>query len=272
VAARFATAGYALALVDADVAGGEAVAGELREGGADARFFAGDVADAAQVAALFDLVVGELGRISFVFHAAGVLGPEALIEDADDGAVARLFDVDLKGSFYVLKYAVRALKRSGGGAVVLVGSIAAGHGSTFYPAYCAAKAGLLGLTRSVARSAGRYNVRVNCLSPGSILGTRLSDSVRGRAPSAAERQRMAMGLMQKVPLGRAARPEDVADVALFLASPLARHIHGAELVVDGGERLGFEGSPSWRHENLGAAVAPAGSRTAAGRGDARRRA
>ena len=247
VAAAFATAGYRLALVDFDEPEVRAAAAELCAAGADARAYVADVAAGDQVAAVFDRIAGDFARLDFVFHSAGILGPEAKIEDADDAAVARVFDVDLKGAFYVLKYAVRTLKRFGGGAVVTVGSIAAEHGSTFYPAYCAAKAGLTGLVRSVARSAGRANVRVNCLSPGSILGTRLSDPVRGRPATPQERQRLATALMHKIPVGRAARADDVAQVALFLASPAAHHVHGVVLTVDGGECLGYEGSPVWRH-------------------------
>ena len=96
------------------------------------------------------------------------------------------------------------------------------------------------MTRSLARRAGRYQIRVNCLRPGSILGTRLLETSRGGELDTAERRRLKAGLMQKIPLGRAAECRDVAHVALFLASPLARHIHGAVITVDGGESLGSQ--------------------------------
>ncbi len=241
VARRLAAAGYRLTLVDLDERGGEAVARELSDGSAGALFAAADVADPAAVEAVFETTLETWGGLDFVFNNAGVLGPAALIQEADDAAVARLFDVDLKGAFYVLKYAIRALRRTGGGAILNVASIAAERGSAYFPAYNAAKAGVVALTRAVARNAGRFNIRVNSLSPGSILGTELSRHLRRHPPTAEERAHEAMVYMRSVPVGRAATPEDVANFVLFLASPLAGHIHGANLTIDGGESLGFEG-------------------------------
>ncbi len=238
-AQRFAEAGYRVAVVDVDAVAGAATAAELSAAGGEAMFTAADVADGASVAAAFAAVLERWQRVAFVMNAAGVLGPQALVDEVDDAAVERLLDVNLKGTFHVLKHALLTLKASGGGAVVTVASIAARANNAHFPAYGASKAGVVAMTRSAARNAGRFNVRINCLSPGSILDTRLSDGLfPDGAPSAGERQRLALGLMAQIPIGRAARPQDVADVALFLASPLARHVHGAVITVDGGESLG----------------------------------
>lgn len=238
-ARRFAAAGYRVAVVDVDREAGAAAAEGLAAAGAEALHVTADVADAGAVAAAFATVVSHWGRIAFVMNAAGVLGPQALLDDADPGAVARVLDVNLKGTFHVLQQALRTLKASGGGSVVTVASIAAEANNALFPAYAASKAGVIAVTRCAARNAGRFNVRINCVSPGSILDTRLSDPLfAGGRPSAGDRQKLAVGLMAQIPLGHAARAEEVADVALFLASPLARHVHGAVITVDGGESLG----------------------------------
>lgn len=245
---RFCQSGYRVALVDLDRATGEARAEELRQVDGEAAFFAADVADGAAVESVFATALGRWGRIDFAMNSAGILGPQALVEDAEDAAVSRLLDVNLKGTFFVLKHALRAMKAGGGGSIVTVASIAAGVNNPFFPGYSASKAGVIALTRCVARNAGRFNVRVNCLSPGSILDTNLGNGLSGGAPTAPDaRLRLAMGLMAQIPIGRAAQPEDVADVVLFLASPLARHVHGAVLTVDGGESLGaFQGAGGGR--------------------------
>jgi len=246
VARVFAQAGYRVAVVDLDLEAGEGTALELRREGAEAEFFAADVADGSSVAAAFAAALGRWQRLDFAMNSAGVLGPQALVDEADDGDVARLLDVNLKGTFFVLKHAVRILKARGGGVVLTVASIAADAGNAFFPAYSASKAGVIAMTRCAARNAGRFNVRVNCLSPGSILETNLSNPLfAGGAPGPQERRQLALGLMAQIPIGRAALPEDVAKVALFLASPLARHVHGTVVTVDGGESLGlFQGRKS----------------------------
>ena len=239
----FAEAGYRLALVDVDGEGAAALVAELRDRGAAAICSAADVSVPTQVEAAFADASRAWGGIDFVFHAAGILGPPALIDVADDDGLARVVDVNLMGTIYVCKRAVRALKARNGGAIVTVASIAAEVGTASHPAYCAAKGGVVALTRSIARGCGRFNVRINCLCPGSILGTNLATSAQGRPLTAEERQQQAIGLMRCIPLGRAAQPRDVASLALYLASPLARHVHGAVLTIDGGESLRVESPP-----------------------------
>ncbi len=117
-------------------------------------------------------------------------------------------------------------------------STTAETGSAYYTAYGAAKAGVIALTRGLARQIGRFNIRINCLSPGSIGGTGLMREHYDRHPEARVREKMA--LLKQIPLGRLGTPRDVALFALFLASPLAAHVHGAVLTIDGGESLGFQ--------------------------------
>lgn len=234
-AALFARAGYRLALVDIEAEAGAALADELSGGGTDAGFWAADVASTAAVAAVFAATAERWERLDFVLCAAGILGPAALLEDTEPEAFDRVLAVNLVGVANVLRQSILAFKRLGGGGVLSVSSITAERGAARYPAYSASKAGVVALTLSAARNAGRHNIRINCLRPGSIADTGL-----GPPQSAEEQRRDTMALMQQIPVGRPASPEDVACLALFLASPLARHIHGAVLTIDGGEALGYQ--------------------------------
>jgi NAD(P)-dependent dehydrogenase (short-subunit alcohol dehydrogenase family) len=236
VAQVFGAAGYRVAVVDIDVRAGERTAAELASGGITTRWLAADVSRNDEVERAIAETDAEWDRLDFVMNNAGIVSHYGSIDQLDDQDMARVLDVDLKGPLQVCKHAVRAQRAHGGGSILNVASISGERGSPYYAAYGAAKAGVIALTRAVAREVGRFNIRVNCLSPGSIAGTDLMAAATGPL-TADQRRRAAMGLARQIPLGRPASTEDVANVALFLASPLARHIHGAVLTVDGGESL-----------------------------------
>lgn len=237
-AETFAAAGYRVLVTDIDGDAGEAAAAEIRGQGGEALFATADVADSPEVERAVAMAVESWGRLDFVLNNAGIAGRGRPIEELEEEELDRVLAVDLKGPFHVCKHAVPALKKGGGGSILNVASITGKTGSAYYTAYSAAKAGVVALTRGLARNLGRFNIRVNCLSPGSLSGTRLMDGYR-QGLSQAERQRQTLSLMQHIPLGRLGSPRDVAHVALFLASPLAAHIHGAVLTIDGGESLGY---------------------------------
>lgn len=238
VAELFTAAGYRLLIADLDAESGPALVDELGAQGGEARFVATDVSDPGQARRAVEAALEAWGRLDFVLNNAGVVGRGCPIQDLDEADLDRVLAVDLVGAFHVSKHAVRAQMKQGGGSILNVASITAWTGSAYYPAYSAAKAGLIALTRSLARNAGRFNVRVNCLSPGSITGTGLMAEYR-RGCGAEDLRRDELSLLRRIPLGRAARPLDVAYFALFLASPLAAHVHGAVLTIDGGESLGY---------------------------------
>lgn len=238
-AEAFAAAGYRLVLADIDRPSGEAAAAELVAAGPGAFFVAADVGLPAGAAAAVGAALEQWGRLDLVLNNAGISGRGSPIEELEEENLDRVLAVNLKGPFYVCKHAVPAMRRSGGGVILNVASITAGAGSADYAAYAVAKAGVMTLTRSLARRLGRYNIRINCLNPGSIEGTGLMREER-QSVDQAQLQLQKMAKLKNIPLGRAARPQDVANLALFLASPLARHIHGAVLTIDGGESLGYQ--------------------------------
>ncbi|HEX4953124.1 MAG TPA: SDR family NAD(P)-dependent oxidoreductase [Thermoanaerobaculia bacterium] len=241
VAEVFGEAGYRLLLVDVDREAGAAAAAGLTAAGWPARFVAADVADGPAVCAAIEAARDEWGRLDFVLNNAGISGRLAAIENLDEDDLERVLAVNLKGPFLVCKHAVPALRASGGGVIVNVASITGETGAACFSPYAASKAGLVALTRSLARRVGRYNVRVNCLAPGSIDGTGLMRSCHAEQGTTPEQLKgQTLGMLRRIPLGRLAQPRDVAHVALFLASPWAAHVHGAVVTVDGGERLGFQ--------------------------------
>lgn len=239
VGETFASAGYRVLLVDLDRERGEEAVAEIVAGGGDARFFPADVSLPDQVEGAVAAAVESWSRLDFVFNGAGVLGVSAPIDELDEADLDRVLAVNLKGTFLVCKYAVRAQKRQGGGSILNVASITGVTGSSHFAPYCASKAGVAALTVGLARSLGRFNIRINCLNPGSIAGTRLMERELSEMPAETVR-RGKLALLQKIPVGRLGQPADVAHLALFLASPLAAHIHGSVLRIDGGEMLGHQ--------------------------------
>lgn len=236
----FAEAEYRVAIVDVDAEGGARAASALCDRGLAAQFVRADVADEAQVEAAVAAVLEASQRLDVVINNAGISGRATPIHELEGAELDRVLGIDLRGPFLVCKHAARAQRGKGGGVILNVASITAETGAAQYAAYSAAKAGVIALTRSIARNVGRFNIRVNCISPGSIRGTRIMQTELGRELTREEQLQITAGLLQKVPLGRQGQPRDVAHLALFLASPLAAYIHGAVLTIDGGEHLGAQ--------------------------------
>ena len=213
-------------------AGAEVVAADVR---ASEGMIACDVTDESAVAALLD-EASRRGQISHVLHAAG-LASVATVADADIAELRTLLDVNLVSCFIVAKHAVRRL--SAGHSLTFLASHASLYGSARWAAYSASKAGVVSLTQALAQETGPLGVRVNCVSPGSVESA-MMDAVMAKAAAesglaVADVRRQAE---QASPLGRFATPDEIADVCVFLASPAASYITGANIVVNGGERPG----------------------------------
>ena len=181
-----------------------------------------NVADAAAVNALVDEVLALRGRVDVLVNNAGTGGMDSFTEMSDE-AWARVIGVNLNGAFYCARAAVRAMLKTGGGTVVNVGSTSAVSGDG--PAhYVTSKAALMGMTRVMAKELAKSGVRVNTLVPGPT-NTPMMQGIP---------QEWADAIIAGVPMGRMAEPEDIAKVAVFLASDDSGFVTGQSVAVNGG--------------------------------------
>ncbi|MBM4015144.1 MAG: SDR family oxidoreductase [Planctomycetes bacterium] len=188
------------------------------------RFVAGDVTRQSDVDAAVAEALARFGRLDAVVHCAGITD-DGVVWKLTDAQWQHVLDVNLTGSFRVVRATLPRLREAGGGAIVLVASINGLRGKFGQANYAASKAGVIALAKTAAIEGGRYGVRVNAVAPGFV-----------RTPMTA---RLPLDQQQRAhdetPLGRFAEPADIADPILFLCSPLARHVTGIVLRVDGGQ-------------------------------------
>lgn len=198
----------------------------VRDAGSAGVVVAVDVRSSAQVDQLARTAIATFGRIDFVIANAGVLRRSTL-SDLSDDAWDDMLSVDLTGVMRTIRACAPYL--TAGGAVVAVSSIAGGvYGWEDHAHYGAAKAGVLGLCRSLAVELAPRQIRVNAVIPGLIETPQSSDPVNSLGPEGLERAG------KDIPLGRVGRPEEVADVIRFLTSHAARYVTGQQIIVDGG--------------------------------------
>ncbi|HLT92672.1 MAG TPA: 3-oxoacyl-ACP reductase family protein [Woeseiaceae bacterium] len=224
IARRFAEAGAGVALHyrDREDAAHEVVR-DIEARGATASAFRAELADGDAAARLTAEVVARFGRLDILVNNAGSFPTRDLLEIGDDDW-REMFRSNVETAFFCLRAAARTMMDAGGGAIVNVASIAALVPGPAHAHYNSAKAAIVALTRSAAQELGRYNVRVNAVSPGLVA----RPGIESQWPEGVARWRA------RAPLGRLGEPADVADACLFLASPAARWITGHNLVVDGG--------------------------------------
>jgi len=195
----------------------------VEEAGAEGIVVQGDVSRLEEVEAMFGHVEDALGAVGVLVNNAGVRA-DTLGARMSDQAWAEVLDTNLTGAFACCRRALRSMIRHRWGRIVNVASVAALRGSPGQANYSAAKAGLVGLTRSLAREVARTNVTINAIAPG-LIDTDLTISLTPQ-----QRQQ----LVAEIPMGRAGTPEEIAHLIAFLCSDQASYITGAVLVADGG--------------------------------------
>jgi 3-oxoacyl-[acyl-carrier protein] reductase len=231
-ALAFARAGYAVVVTDILEGEGAGVAEAITAAGGEAMFLRLDVTDTAATERVVAAAEERHGALDVVVANAGIAHKVPLAE-LDDAKWDFTMDVDLKGVFRVVRAAVPAMRERGKGAVVALSSImGVAYGWDEHVHYSAAKSGVVGLVRGLAVELARSGVRVNGIAPGYIRTAQALSPVHSLGPEGLEQA------ASFIPMGRVGEPEDIADVALFLASAAARYITGQVLVVDGGLLVG----------------------------------
>ena len=229
---RFCAEGAAVVIADLNEAGGRELAETISAGGGRASFHRVDVSAEADVRGAIEHAVSTYGRLDTIFNNAGLggaIGPleETSVEDWD-----RTQAVLLRGVFLGMKHAIPHMKAGGGGSIISTASVAGIRGGAGPHSYSAAKAGVINLTRSASIELGPHHIRVNCICPGGIH----TPLIASRFPGGAEALTPLMAMLQPVP--RPGYPEDIAAMALFLASDESSFVTGAAMVVDGGFTAG----------------------------------
>jgi 3-oxoacyl-[acyl-carrier protein] reductase len=213
-------AGARVAVHGRDAARAREVAAGLGEG---ALGVGADVADPVQVDAAVQAVEAALGPVTILVNNAGLTRDNLLVRLTDEDWT-RVLDANLRGAFNTMRLVARGMMKRKGGRIINLTSVVGLIGNRGQANYAASKAGLIGLTKSVAREYASRNVLVNCVAPGYIM----TDMTAALPPEASA------ALLSAIPLGRFGDPEEVAGAVLFLASDLARYVTGHVLVVDGG--------------------------------------
>ena len=239
-ALAMAEAGAMVAAADIDIAAAQRTADQAAGNNRRAIAIEADCGDVASIDAMIARTVAELGRLDVIVNNAGVTR-YAQIMDLTEADWDRIHRVNAKGVFFCLQHAAREMIRQhqadgSGGRIINIASIAGrGYPGTSNAAYAASKGAVIALTKTAAQQLGRHNINVNAICPGV---TRTELGARNAVERAAQRGITVAELQAQqeagIPIGRANQPEDIAAMAVFLASPAARNITGQAYNVDGG--------------------------------------
>jgi len=227
IALRLAKSGADVAVTDINLTGAEAVAAEIRGMKRRALALQMDVTQKAQVRAVVDRVVAELGRVDILVNNAGILGPATSVADTPEEEWDRCLAVHLKGAFLCCQAVVPHMIRQSYGKIVSMASVAGKEGNPNLAAYSVAKAGIICLTKSLAKEVATQGITVNCVSPTIII----TDLNKDMDPA------QLAPLIAKIPMKRTGKPEEVAALVEFLVSDEASFTTGQCYDLSGGRSV-----------------------------------
>jgi 3-oxoacyl-[acyl-carrier protein] reductase len=223
IAIALAEAGAKVAVNSATEKNCSAVADAIRAAGGEAIAIAGDVADSAFCQKMVDDTIAQLGGLHILINNAGVTRDGLLMRMKDEDW-ERVIDTNLKSAFLLTRAAARPLMKNRWGRIVNITSIVGIIGNPGQANYCASKAGMIGLTKSVAKELASRNITVNAIAPG-FIRTRMTDELNDEQKNA---------LLGQIPAGRFGEPEDIAGMTVFLCTEAAAYITGQVIEVTGG--------------------------------------
>lgn len=212
-----------------DISKCQAVASEIEALGGKALAVKADVANKTEVDELFATVVKRFGRVDIHVNNAGVVSSHPFLELSEE-KWDKLMDVNLKGTYLCAQAAAREMVKKKYGRIINISSVAGFMGFPGAAHYCASKAGVGQLTKVLALELAPMGINVNAIAPGLIETAMTKDIIENPAALKA--------MLQRIPIGRVGKPEEIASAALFLASPMADYVTGTTLIVDGGWTAG----------------------------------
>lgn len=236
IARRLAEEGAGVCVADLDAEGAEAVAGEIRDGGGAAIGRGCDVGDRDDLERTIAAAVEELGGLDVLFNNAGISKTQHFLEVTEED-FNRIMRVNGLGVLFGMQLAAEQFKRQGGGGkIVNTASIAGKEGFPLFPAYCASKFAVMALTQAGARDLAAERITVNAICPG-VVETELWQQLDGEFLELGETERPGQSLEdfgQSILVGRLSTPDDIAGLAVFLASSDSDYVTGQAINIDGG--------------------------------------
>ncbi len=232
-AVLFAKEGAKIVVADINDSGGGETVEDIRSSGGEAIFVHTDVSKASDVESLIKTTKEKLGKIDILFNCAGVPQRPTPVEDLDESLWDQIFSINVKGIFLMTKYAFPVMKEAGSGVVINLASISGLRPRPGGSGYASSKAAVINLTKVTALEGAPHKIRANVINPVAADTPMLP----GLLPEGVDINEAKQALVDSVPLGRLAKPEDVAQAALYLASDESAMLTGTSIDVDGGRGI-----------------------------------
>jgi len=228
---KFAKRGAEVFIIEIDEAASRETVDLIAKEGGKAHHLSGNVADQQGIMDAFDHIVNQSGKLDILVNNAGI-AHVGNVENTTEEDMQKIYDVNIKGPYNCLKAAITQMKKSGGGSIVNIASVAAIAGISDRFAYSTSKGAILTMTFSIAKDYVKENIRCNAISPGRIHTPFVDGFIAKKYPG--KEEKMFEKLAETQPIGRMGKPDEIAYLALYLCSDEASFVTGSNYIIDGG--------------------------------------